>query len=35
MGGGAGSGGAGWVNVPLTDTADFDVLCLYRFMPTT
>jgi hypothetical protein len=26
-----GGGGSGWVNVPLTDTADFDKSCLYRF----
>lgn len=25
-----GSGGAGWVDVPLTDTANFDVNCQYR-----
>ena len=29
--GGGGSGGAGWVDVPLTDTSDFDPTCLYRF----
>ncbi|MBP6921447.1 hypothetical protein KBB89_02795 [Candidatus Gracilibacteria bacterium] len=30
MGGGAGSGGSGWVDVPLTDTAKFDESCEYR-----
>lgn len=29
-GGGAGGTGSGWVNVPLTDTADYDVSCQYR-----
>ncbi|MCB9806297.1 hypothetical protein H6768_00005 [Candidatus Peribacteria bacterium] len=24
-------GGSGWVDVPLTDTADFDTSCEYRF----
>ncbi len=25
------SGGSGWVNVPLTDTANYDLACLYRY----
>lgn len=25
-----GSGGSGWADVPLTDTADFDTECLYQ-----
>ncbi len=28
---GSGSGGSGWVNVPLTDTTPFDQACEYRF----
>ncbi len=30
-GGGGGGGGSNWVDVPLTDTADFDVKCDYIF----
>lgn len=30
-GGGGGGSGDGWVNVPLTDTANFDVNCFYQF----
>lgn len=33
-GGGNGGSGAGWENVPLTDTADFDDSCMYRFQIT-
>jgi len=29
--GGSSSGGSGWVDVPLTDTADYDISCEYRF----
>lgn len=28
---GEGGSGAGWENVPLTDIADFDPSCLYRY----
>ena len=27
-------GGSGWVDVPLTDTADFDDSCMYRYQIT-
>jgi hypothetical protein len=30
-GGGSSVGGAGWVDVPLTDTSSFDIDCEYRF----
>ncbi len=30
-----GSGGAGWVDVPLSDTADFDTACLYEVQVRT
>lgn len=32
--GGSGGGGSGWVDVPLTDTADFDDSCMYRYQIT-
>lgn len=28
---GGGGGGSDWVNVPLTDTTDFDTSCEYKF----
>lgn len=28
--GGVGGNGSGWVDVPLTDTADYDTTCLYE-----
>ena len=33
-GGGGGGGGSGWVDVPTTDTADFDMSCIYRMTAT-
>ncbi len=33
--GGGGSGNAGWVDVPLTDTNPFDKTCEYRFTINT
>ena len=28
--GGSGGSGSGWVDVPLTDTGDYDIECIYR-----